>query len=135
MGMQIKISSAVVTTIRLSSAQSTPREACGLLFGDAGRIQRATTATNVAQLPERSFEIDPTVLFAALRAERAGGAQVLGYWHSHPSGDPAPSATDAEMAAGDGKLWLIWGGEGFTMSRSDPGGFVPIDYLIDHIED
>lgn len=62
---------------------------------------------NVSETPERTFEIDPRALFAALKAERAGGPKLVGYWHSHPSGNPCPSPTDREMAALDDKLWLI----------------------------
>lgn len=128
--MRITISSSVVTTIQRAAEISAPFEACGLLFGQGGHVNGASIAENVAAEPRRTFEIDPAALFAALREERAGGAQILGYWHSHPSGDPTPSATDAAMAAGDGKLWLIWAGSIFTLSRSEPSGFVPVDYSI-----
>lgn len=84
-----------------------PREACGLLFGHSDCITAMRPACNVAADPGRRFELDPVVLFAALRAERAGGPHIAGYWHSHPSGDAAPSVTDAAMAAPDGRLWLI----------------------------
>ena len=56
--------------------------------------------------------------FAALRAERAGGPKLVGYWHSHPSCNPTPSLTDAEMAAPDGKLWLIDGFNAITAWRA-----------------
>lgn len=85
-----------------------PREACGLLFGDVDRISGAEVTANVAEDPERGFEIDPAALLAAHKTERAGGRRIAGYWHSHPSGDATPSATDASMAAPDGKLWLIY---------------------------
>lgn len=75
-------------------------------------------------MPEVRFEIDPRALFAALRAERGGGPKVAGYWHSHPSGDATPSATDAAMAAPDGKLWLIVAGEALRGWRAGPGGEV-----------
>lgn len=107
----MRISRSVLAGIRRESAAAAPREACGLLFGEGAEIAGWQAADNVAESPERGFEIDPRALFAALRAERAGGAKILGYWHSHPSGDAAPSATDAAMAAGDGKLWLIVAGD------------------------
>ena len=59
--------------------------------------------------PETHFEIDPQALIDAHRAARAGGPQVLGYYHSHPAGEPEPSATDRAMAAGDGRMWAIMG--------------------------
>lgn len=117
------ISSCVIHTIQRAAAEAAPREACGLLFGEGGRIDAVQIVANVAEHPETRFEIDPKALFAALRAERVGGPKLAGYWHSHPGGDASPSATDAAMAAADGKLWVIVGGEAVTAWRAGPGGF------------
>lgn len=119
--MGCRISSATLNAIRRESAIVAPEEGCGLLFGSAERVSGWQATRNVAERPERRFEIDPTDLFAALRAERAGGPKLIGYWHSHPSGDPTPSRTDAEMAQGDGKLWLILGDE-FRLWRAGGTG-------------
>lgn len=108
-----------------------PREACGLLFGEGDRISHAEAAANVAEAPERAFEIDPAALFAALRAERTGGLPVIGYWHSHPSGDAAPSATDAAMAQPDGKLWLIAGDDAISLWRAGEHGFEAVALVAD----
>ncbi|WP_423603842.1 M67 family metallopeptidase [Sphingomonas sp. MS122] len=99
-----------------------PQEACGLLFGADGAISSWSETANVAADPHRHFEIDPTALFTALRAERGGGPRLAGYWHSHPSGDAAPSATDAAMAAPDGRLWLIVAGGTVTAWRAVEDG-------------
>lgn len=107
MGMRAYVSRSVLIGIQRISADAAPREACGLLFGAADRITDWQAVENVAEEPERRFEIEPGALFAALRAERAGGPKIVGYWHSHPSGDATPSVTDAAMAQPDGKLWLI----------------------------
>lgn len=107
----LEISSAALRRIVADTDAYPAGERCGLLFGDASHIVDATLCANVAADPARTFEIDPAALFAALRAARSGGPSVIGYWHSHPSGDVRPSATDAAMAAPDGKLWLIVGGD------------------------
>lgn len=108
--MRVRISRCVVELIQRAAAEAAPHEACGLLFDEAGAIFAASIEANVADDPDRRFEIDPAGLFAAIRAERAGGRQVAGYWHSHPSGDVQPSPIDAAMAAPDGRLWLIVAG-------------------------
>ena len=100
-----------------------PLEACGLLFGGEGRIDACQATENVSENPDARFEIDPAALFAAMRAERAGGAKLIGYWHSHPSGEAMPSATDAAMAAPDGKLWLIVAGDAMSAWRAGKAGF------------
>lgn len=131
--MKLVISSCVIELIQSAAEAAAPDEACGLLFTDGPAVKGATVVANVAADPRRHFEIDPAALFAALKAERAGGATLAGYWHSHPSGDARPSATDAAMAAGDGKLWLIAGGDDVMLWRAVPQGtvhgrFDPVDW-------
>ncbi|MFN4097536.1 MAG: M67 family metallopeptidase [Sphingomonas sp.] len=119
--MALRISSCVIALIQRAAAEAAPLEACGILFGD-GAVERASVAANVSDEPARRFEIDPAALIAALKAERAGGEQVIGYWHSHPSGDATPSTIDAAMAAEDGKIWVIVAGETVTVWRSGANG-------------
>lgn len=120
--MAVRISSCVIELIQSAARRAAPAEACGLLFGDGDAIMLASETANVAADPHRHFEIDPAALFAALRAERSGGPALIGYWHSHPSGDVRPSPTDAAMAAADGKLWLITDGTALALWRALPGG-------------
>jgi proteasome lid subunit RPN8/RPN11 len=120
--MRVIISRCVAEAIQREAAAAAPREACGLLFGDGGAVTGFQVTENVAEQPEVRFEIDPAALFAALRAERSGGARIAGYWHSHPSGNATPSATDAAMAAPDGKLWLIVAGQAVTAWRAGNSG-------------
>lgn len=131
MAMRVQISRCVVELIQRAAAEAEPCEACGLLFGVNERISHAETTANVADAPEHRFEIDPTALFAALRAERAGGPHIAGYWHSHPSGDAQPSQTDAAMAAADGKYWLIVGGGDMTLWRAGDWGFEAVAFVTD----
>lgn len=109
MGMRPTISSETLRRL-LDEAAASRHEVCGVLRGIGEGIERADPAANVAADPARHFEIDPAALFAAHRDARRGGAAVLGWYHSHPSGNADPSATDAAQAAADGRLWLIVGG-------------------------
>ncbi|GAO38306.1 hypothetical protein SCH01S_11_00440, partial [Sphingomonas changbaiensis NBRC 104936] len=121
--MKTRISRTVLDAIRAHAAAEAPREACGLLFGTAGRVHAVMAAANVADDADRRFEIDPATLFAAIRAERSGGPKLVGYYHSHPGGSAEPSVADRAMAAADGKLWLIAAGEAVTVWRAGEGGF------------
>jgi proteasome lid subunit RPN8/RPN11 len=109
----------------LTDAKNSPdREVCGLLFGAEGRIEAAEACANVAAEPGRAFEIEPGALFAAYRRARAGGAQLIGHYHSHPSGEAVPSVRDAAQAMGDGALWLILtAGEGRLWRSVEVGRF------------
>jgi len=112
------ISSTLLARL-LSDAQNSPNaEICGLLLGSKGLIEEARPCRNVAPDPARAFEIDPVQLFAAHRQARDGGAQVIGHYHSHPSGAAVPSARDAAQAMGDGALWLILTADAARLWRS-----------------
>ena len=106
--------SVIISRILLDQIQAIAAadraEVCGLLLGATGRIEAIAPAANVAPDPARHFELDPVALIAAHRAARAGGPQVIGHYHSHPSGVARPSVTDAAFASPDGSLWLIVGG-------------------------
>ncbi|MBO9713531.1 M67 family metallopeptidase [Sphingomonas sp.] len=128
--MGYAVSRIALETIEAEARLAAPREACGLLLGTGDMIEVAEVARNVAPDPLRHFEIDPAALFAALRAERAGGRRLIGYWHSHPSGDAEPSDTDRAMAAPDGKLWLILGGGRITGWRVEAAGFVAVALTV-----
>jgi len=67
-------------------------------------------------------------LIDAHRAEREGGPNVMGYYHSHPTGDPHPSQTDRAMSAGDGKVWAIIAGDRVMFFKSTPAGFEALSY-------
>ena len=137
----LRVCSDVLEAMRALAKQAHPQEACAILRGETGeagrtgegrdRITQCQPAENVHPKPETHFEIDPQALIDAHRQAREGGPQVLGYFHSHPSGAARPSATDAEMAAGDRAIWAIAGKDELTFWRSTPDGFAPLSYRVD----
>jgi proteasome lid subunit RPN8/RPN11 len=128
--MQIEVTSEALSQMRAHAAAAHPHEACGILLGEGTRITAAIEARNVHPAPETHFEIDPQALIDAHRAARNGGAQVLGYYHSHPTGPAAPSATDRACAAGDGRVWAILAGEDVTFWRDGEAGFTALPFSI-----
>ena len=121
--MKIEVTSGVIEALHEAARAAHPREACGILLGHGERISGFIEARNVHPEPETRFEIDPQSLIDAHRSSRAGGPQIIGYFHSHPTGDARPSATDVEMAAGDGRVWAIAGQEDLRFFRSGKAGF------------
>lgn len=107
MGNVVRISSSTLAAIRAEIASAPDREICGLLFGETAIIRDHQPCRNVSPEPAVAFEIDPAALIAAYRAERQGGARLIGCYHSHPSGDSRPSRRDAADAVTEGWLWLI----------------------------
>ena len=109
-----------------AARRAAPDEACGLLLGRDMHIDSFVETVNVAPDPRRLFEIDPVHLIAAHRAQREGGPELIGYYHSHPAGPPRPSATDTAQAASDGKVWAIGTPKGdIGWFISGPSGFEP----------
>jgi proteasome lid subunit RPN8/RPN11 len=132
---ELEIAAVALAALHAAAAAAHPREACGVLLGEGGRIVAALETANVHPTPETHFEIDPQALIDAHRAARAGGApQVIGYFHSHPTGAPVPSATDRAMAAGDGRVWAIIAGPQVTFWRDGDGtgngDFVALSFAI-----
>lgn len=124
----IKVTSGAIATVLAEAARAAPAEACGLLLGHSGIITEARPAANLAADPARHFEIDPAALFAAHRTERAGGPELLGYYHSHPGGHPRPSATDCDHASGDNRIWAIAADGEVTFWRDGKSGFEALSY-------
>ena len=119
----MRIDAALLAEIEGRAAASPDSEVCGLLLGSVDRISAAPATANVAMHPEDSFEIDPSALFAALRAERAGGLRLIGHYHSHPRGSSEPSPRDF-AASEPGKLWLIVGQEAPRLWLATATGFI-----------
>ena len=127
---KLEIVRDAMEAILAHAAQAAPEEACGLLLGEDGRILEARPVANVASDKQRHFEIDPAALIAAHRAEREGGAVLVGYYHSHPAGLPEPSATDRAQASGDGKVWAIAAGGRVQFWRDAPEGVEALSYSL-----
>jgi len=123
-----QVSSAVQDELLRLARAAHPHEACGLLLGADGRIVEVRPCANVHSQPSAHFEIDPQALIDAHRAARSGGPEVLGYFHSHPSGPPEPSATDRAQATGDGRVWAIVGEGRVGWWCDSPEGFVALSY-------
>ena len=126
MGMPLAVARSVIATLVREAARAMPNEACGLLIGSAARIDTAVPTRNVHPTARTHFEIDPAALIAAHKAARAGGPELLGYYHSHPTGSAVPSPTDQADASGDGRVWGIVADGEVTFWRDAPGGFEPL---------
>ncbi len=92
-----------------------PNEACGLIAGVGAQAQRIIPAPNGAADPRRHFEIEHAALVKAMFEIEAAGLSLIGIYHSHPHGDPIPSATDIREANYLDTIQVIVG-----LSRREP---------------
>jgi proteasome lid subunit RPN8/RPN11 len=84
-----------------------PNECCGLLGGTNGVITRIYRATNVAETKTVRYDVDSTELVKIFTSMRAADLEHLGIYHSHPSSEPRPSATDRKLARYDSVVYFI----------------------------
>lgn len=129
--MALHIRQSALAAMIAAARDGAPLEVCGVLLGTGTDIERAAPAANVAPDPAQHFEIDPAVLVAAHRGARDGtGPQVIGYYHSHPNGLARPSATDAQSAAHDGRIWAIVANGAITCWCDGTDGFEALSYAV-----
>jgi proteasome lid subunit RPN8/RPN11 len=132
MGMGWRISRALLDRLHGVEQIEKSREICGILLANENRILGFKPIPNVAEDPHCAFMLDPAAHLAALRAARASGLKIVGHYHSHPGGDPSPSAADAQQAGEQGQLWLILAGGRHALWRSRKGG--PVHRAFEHVE-
>ena len=89
----MKIRKAVLDRIVAHAVEDLPNECCGLLIGTPDMVEDAARARNVKRSRTR-FQVEPADHFAAIRRARAAGLEIIGAYHSHPSGPSGPSETD-----------------------------------------
>ena len=135
--MVISIQQAHVNEILDHSRDAAPRECCGLIGGIGARTQTVYPTRNVAADPLITYEASPEDLFAAQRAMRARGEELLAIYHSHPrSANPQPSATDVRLAYYPSAVYLIVGlgaeqpNLGVFRISERAGSWEPVEYEI-----
>jgi proteasome lid subunit RPN8/RPN11 len=84
-------------TVTAHLTQHLPNEACGLLAGRDGQVQKVYLITNIDHSPV-SYQMAPAELLQALNELDERGWDLLAIFHSHPAGPPTPSPTDVSQA-------------------------------------
>lgn len=128
--MIVELTSGVLATLHEDARRAAPEECCGLLLGRGQRIDEVRAAANLAENRHVHFEIDPVVLLAAHKEARAGGPEVMGYYHSHPTGICVPSATDRQHSTGDSRIWAIIAESEVAFWRDNANGFEALPFRI-----
>jgi proteasome lid subunit RPN8/RPN11 len=146
MATVIEFSTDAYETIISHAREGTPHEVCGVLGGqrvepsggeaedDAGstepepadQVRSVHRAANVARSPQRTYLIDPEEQLAIMDDIEESGEEVLGFYHSHPTGPARPSEVDERRATWAGYSYAIclpsvpfvgswhWNGETFS---------------------
>ena len=83
-----------------------PDEICGLI-GGKGRPERAYRIANAAETPRVRYLMEPGEQFAAMMDIEDRGWDLYAIYHSHPSSEAYPSATDRGLAFYPDAYYLI----------------------------
>lgn len=139
-GRTLHLPDDLAARVLFAASRAYPNECCGLIEGlatpDGWRALQIHEAANIAENPKTRFLIDPQVQFDLMRALRDSKTRIIGCFHSHPGGDPTPSATDRAEAYESDFLYLIAGGtpDVFTLKAylfTGPAGFTPVILAFD----
>ena len=88
------------------ATEQAPLEACGLLAGKYDTVEAVLRVRNAEQSPVR-FRMDTQEQYNAFEWIEAEGLDLVGIYHSHPSGPEIASATDIAEAAYE-VIHVIW---------------------------
>ena len=83
-----------------------PEDACGILGGPSGQVERVYLVENVLHSRTEYF-MDPTRQVETMLEIEGHGWEVCGIFHSHPAGPPQPSRTDIDRAYYPDALYII----------------------------
>jgi len=95
----LTIGAEVDRAIRAHGQETYPHECCGALVGRDGRVSDAVALANTTEEgPRRRFLVRPSDYREAERRATELGAELLGFYHSHPDHPARPSQYDLDHA-------------------------------------
>jgi len=83
-----------------------PIEACGILAGTNGRVEKLYKMTNAERRGDH-FMMEPREQFAVVRDIRSSSLELLAIYHSHPETPARPSAEDIRLALTPNAVYVI----------------------------
>ena len=97
--MALALQAGVAEAIRRHGAETYPNECCGALIGRDGAVSGASALPNTTEEgPRRRFRVQPEDYRDAERRAAEQGAELLGFYHSHPDHPARPSQYDLDHA-------------------------------------
>jgi len=95
----LAMGAALTDAIRAHGVSTYPHECCGALIGRDGEVTDTLPLPNTTEEgPRRRFLVRPADYQAAEARAAALGAELLGFYHSHPDHPARPSQYDLDHA-------------------------------------
>ena len=97
--MALRLDPLVYAAIRAHGSETYPNECCGALIGRDGAISQTLALPNMTdEGPRTRFRVTADDYRAAERRAAELGAELLGFYHSHPDHPARPSQYDLDHA-------------------------------------
>lgn len=97
-------------------------EVCGVLAGEYGEtashVADIYPVENAADTPQIRYAMDPEEQLAAIDELENAGLELVGFYHSHPSGPTHPSETDVNRATWPDYSYAICAFDGYPFLGS-----------------
>ena len=104
--LKLEIPSDIFERMLEQARAEAPIEACGILAGRDGRVEKLYTMRNADQSRYHCM-MEPKEQFAVVKDIRAAGLKMLAVYHSHPETPARPSEEDIRLALMPDVVYVI----------------------------
>ena len=104
--LKLNIPSNIFKQMVAQAKAEVPIEACGVLAGADGRVEKIYQMTNTDRSSDH-FMMEPAEQFKVIKDIRAAGLEMLAVYHSHPETPARPSDEDLRLALTPDVIYVI----------------------------
>ena len=104
--LKLNIPNNIFEQMLAQAKAQAPIEACGILAGRDGQVERFYEMTNADQSSDH-FMMTPQEQFKVVKDIRSAALEMLAIYHSHPESPARPSAEDIRLAVTPGVIYVI----------------------------
>ena len=104
--LKLEIPEYIIKDMLEQAREEAPIEACGILAGDNGRVEKFYKMRNSEQRRDH-FMMSPEEQFAVVKDIRSVSLEMLAIYHSHPETPARPSDEDVRFAVTPGVIYVI----------------------------
>jgi len=130
----LKISQSLLDEVIAHCLGHYPKEACGILAGQAETVSQVYPMTNVEDSPI-GYAMDPKEQLQTEKQMRQRHQQMLGIYHSHTATDAYPSSVDVGLAVSPDVSYVVVslkdrGHPDFKSYRIDGSRILPEEVVV-----
>jgi proteasome lid subunit RPN8/RPN11 len=104
--LKLEIPTEIFQQMLTQARKHAPIEACGILAGSNGRVEKLYLTTNIDN-SSTHFMMEPKEQFATVKDIRSAGLEMLAIYHSHPETPARPSEEDIKLALTPNVIYVI----------------------------